>query len=172
MKAIILILFISLGFISCNEDIPTLKQKIFFEKHYLNYAWFPQSSGYLIDSLGNVLVFNWAEVSHQWFYPDSTGYVSNVNMDKNISYCQISTYHVPVDSLKLFVNKIIAASKGKITSQHVMADAGITTYSAFIYDAASSLYKQVVLKTDGDISTSNSAPKADEIYQWLRKIGN
>ena len=96
MKARILLLFVLFGFLSCKDDIQTLKQKIFFEKHYTNYAWFPQSSGYLIDSLGNVLVFNWAEVSHQWFDPDSAGYVSNVNMDKDISYCQIATYHVPI----------------------------------------------------------------------------
>jgi hypothetical protein len=72
--------------ISCNEQIPVLNQKIYFEKHYVNNAWFPQSSGFLIYSLGNVLEFNWVEVSHNWYDPDSTGYVSSANMDKNISY--------------------------------------------------------------------------------------
>ena len=72
--------------ISCKEQGPELNRKIYFEKKYVNNAWFPQSSGFLIDSLGNVLKFNRVEVSHSWYDPDSTGYVLSSNMDKNISY--------------------------------------------------------------------------------------
>ena len=86
MKFKFLILSVFLSLMSCKEEIPSMKQKIFFEKHYINMAWLPQSSGYLIDSLGNVLEFKWVEVFHEWFDPDSTGYISSTNMDKNISY--------------------------------------------------------------------------------------
>jgi len=93
-------------------------------------------------------------------------------MDKNISYCQPANYHINADTLKHYVDKIYEASKGKISDpQHVMADAGTTTYSAFIFDQKTNRYKQVLLKTDGDISTTNNAPEADEIYQWLKRIG-
>jgi len=33
-----------------------------------------------------------------------------------------------------------------------MADAGTTTYSAFIFNEKTNQYKQIILKTDGDIS--------------------
>jgi len=167
----ILFLFL-LGLTSCKDEIPVLKQKIYFEKHYVNMAWVPQSSGFLIDSTGSVLQFSWVEVSHIWYDPDSAAMVSSTNMDKNISYCQPANYHINADTLKHYVDKIYEASKGKISDpQHVMADAGTTTYSAFIFDQKTNRYKQVLLKTDGDISTTNNAPEADEIYQWLKRIG-
>ena len=168
----ILILFL-VGLISCKEEIPVLNQKIYFEKHYVNMAWIPQSSGFLIDSTGNVRAFKWVEVSHVWYDPDSTGTISNANMDKNISYCQTISTHINPDTLKVFIDKIYQASKGKISEPKlVMADAGTTTYSAFIFDKKTNRYKQVLLKTDGDISTTNSSPESEQIYRWLRRIGN
>ena len=134
-------------------------------------AWLPQSSGYLIDSLGNVMEFKWVEVFHEWYDPDSTGYVSSANMDKNISYCQTITYHIHPDTLKNYVDKIYAASKGIISvPQHVMADAGTTTYSAYVFDNKTNRYKKVLLRTVGDISVINNAPEANQIYQWLSGI--
>ena len=159
--------------ISCNEEIPVLKQKIFFEKHYVNMAWIPQSTGFLIDSTGIVRQFSWVEVSHSWYDPDSSGHVSSVNMDKNISYCQSGNRIIQPDTLKEYVDEIYAASKGTISMpEHVMADAGTTTYSAFIFNEKTNQYKQVLLKTDGDISITNSSPAAVDIYQWMKRIGN
>lgn len=172
MKPKYLILLIFLSVLSCKEEIPTPKQKIFFEKHYLNEAWLPQSSGYLIDSLGNVLEFKWLEVFHQWYDPDSAGYVSSIDMDKNISFCQTINYHINPDTLNFYVNKIYLASKGKISNpEHVMADAGITTYSAFIYDERTIRYKQVLIRTEGDIYINNSTSEAEQLYRWLSGIG-
>ena len=172
MKLNYFFLFLSVCMISCNEDIPCAKQDILFEKHYVNSAWIPQSSGFLIDYMGNVLEFKWVEVLHIWFDPDSTGNISSWNMEKNISYCQIINYKINMDTLKYYVNKICAASNGIISEpQHVFADAGTTTYSAFIFNERTNQYKQVLLKKDGDISITNSAPGADEIYHWLTRIG-
>jgi len=168
----ILLLFLVM-LISCKDEIPVLRQQVYFEKHYVNMAWVPQSTGFLIDSTGNVREFKWVEVSHVWYDPDAAGYVSSTNMEKNVSYCLPVNIHVQSDSLKFFVNKIYNASKGSISDpQLVMADAGTTTYSAFIFDQKTQRYKQVLLKAEGDISISNSAKEADEIYRWLKRTGN
>ena len=172
MKTNILLFSFLLLLLSCNEEIPQLKQKVYFEKHYINMAWLPQSSGFLIDSLGNVMEFRWVEVSHIWYDPDSTGYVSSANMNKNISFCQTDTFHINPDTLKYYVDRIQAASTGIISDPKlVMADAGTTTYSAFIFDSKTNLYKQVLLMIDGDISRTNSTPEANEIYRWLSRVG-
>lgn len=172
MKTNFLLFSFLLFILSCTEDIPHLKQKVYFEKHYVNMAWIPQSSGFLIDSLGNVMTFNWVEVSHVWYDPDSTGHVSSMNMDKNLSFCHTDTFHINPDTLKFYVDKIFAASKGIISDPKlVMADAGTTTYYAYIYDSKTNRYNQVLLKTDGDISRTNSTPEANEIYLWLSRIG-
>jgi hypothetical protein len=173
MKTTYSLIFIFLCLISCKDDRVELRQKIYFEKHYVNNAWLPQSSGFLIDSLGNVLEFNWVEVSHIWYDPDSTGNVNSANMDKNISWCQLSTNHIHPDTLKLYIEKIYNASKGLISDPKlVMVDAGSTTYSAFIFDNKTNKYKQVLIKTVGDILITNSTPESEQIYQWLSRIGN
>jgi len=171
MKSLI-ILICCLSFFACHDENIVLKQKVYFEKHYVNTAWIPQSTGFLIDSTGTVKGFSWVEVSHVWYDPDSTGTVSAANMDKNLSFCQTIYSHIPPDSLALYIRKIQAAARGIIAvPQHVMADAGTTTYSAFIFDQKTNSYKQVLLKTTGDMLTLNTAPEAEQIYQWLLRIG-
>ena len=172
MKTKFVILFTVFIITSCKEEIPSMKQKIYFEMHYVNYAWLPQSSGYLIDSVGNVLTFKWVEVFHEWYEPDSTDYISAVNMDKNISFCQTPTSHINPDTLKYYVSKIYAASKGTITKpQMQMADFGEIRYSAFIYDEKTNRYKEVLIKLYGDLMSNNNSPEATEIYQWMNRIG-
>ena len=172
MKSHFIILLFVLSLFSCKEEIPNLKQKIYFEKHYANMAWLPKSSGWLIDSVGNVREFRWVEVFHDWYDPDSLGYVSNSDMDKNISYCQTINYHINPDTLQFYINKIYEASKGKISEpQLVMADAGTTTYSAFIFEEKTNRYKQVFIRMDGDLLKTNSSPEANEIFQWMARFG-
>ncbi len=172
MKSNLIVLLLVLCFISCKEEIPLMKQKIYFEMHYINYAWLPQSSGYLVDSLGNVLPFKWVEVFHEWYEPDSTGFISSINMDKNISFCQTPTSHINPDTLKYYVNKIYPASKGTITKlQMQMADFGEIRYSAFIYDEKMNRYKEVFIRLYGDMMSENNSPEAIEIYYWMNRIG-
>jgi len=171
MKSFIILIF-CLTLFACHDENRVLKQKVYFEKHYINMAWIPQSTGFLIDSTGTVRGFSWVEVSHIWYDPDSTGTVSAANMDKNLSYCQILNSHINPDTLALYIRKIPAAANGIIAApQHVMADAGTTTYSAFIFDEKNNRYKQVLIKTTGDILTLNTAPEAEQIYQWMVRIG-
>jgi len=66
--------------------ISLIKKKIFFEKHSVNLARIPQSTGFPVDTWGIVLKFNRVEGSNIWYDPDSTGYVSSANMDKNITF--------------------------------------------------------------------------------------
>jgi len=58
MKTSKLILLLALIITGCNNESPTLKQKILFEKHYTNWAWGYQDNGLLIDSLGFVRAFD------------------------------------------------------------------------------------------------------------------
>lgn len=71
MKKTTLITFLTLLFlISCSDENIVLKQKIYFEVHYVNYAWFPTNNGFLIDSIGNVLEFNLIDNQSKWTEPD------------------------------------------------------------------------------------------------------
>lgn len=169
-KYIIFILFMTL--IACKTEYPNINQRILFEKHYTNWAWSFQNNGYLIDSLGSVRTFDLSKDTIKWNEPDKDGYISLAEMNKNFSHCDSIIYQINTDTLSYYVGKIWAASKGKISEPvNQMADAGSITYSAFIFVEKTNCYKKVLIKTWGDWSIDNDSPEAEEIYQWMMRIG-
>ena len=178
MKSKLSIIVAVIFFMACNEEIPSMKQKVFFVKHYVNYAWGLQDNGYMIDSLGNVHRFNLvSKTSYQrigtWGYPDSLGYISKSDMDKNLTLCDSVISKINKDSLANYVAKIWYASKGSITKpQMQMADFGDIRYSAYIFDEKTNRYKEVFIKLYGDMMSDNNSPQATEIYAWMNRIAN
>ncbi len=171
MKTKSFILFIIISLTSCSENLPTFKQKVLFEVHYVNYAWGYVNNGYLIDSLGYARSFNLKENKINWHSPDSTGYISLSDMNDNLSHCDSVIFHLNPDSLALYVGKIYKASKGQISKpQMVMADAGSIRYSAFIYNEKLHKYKEVLIKEWGDWMITNDSQEAQDIYDWLIRI--
>lgn len=172
MNTKLLIFFSLLLFSSCKSDLVLLNQKVYFEMHYVNAAWSHQNSGYVIDSVGNVLAFNLSQKSYAWNESDSLGYISAEAMGVNVSRCNSVIQKLDADSLAFYVRKIPAASLGRISKpQQVMADAGSISYSAFIFDAKKQRYKKVLLKIRGDWMVTNDAPEAQQLYLWMNRIG-
>jgi len=165
---IVFILFLT----GCKSEYLNFNQKILFEKHYSNWAWGYQNNGFLIDSLGFVNAFDLSKDTIKWNEPDKDGYIGVAEMNENYSRCDSIICQINTDTLTHYTDKIWAASKGKISEPlNEMADAGIITYSAFIFDGKTNRYKKVLLKIWGDTSIDNHAPEAKEIYQWMKKIG-
>ena len=172
MKTKFLILSVLVFFSSCKSDLVLLNQKVYFEMHSVNSAWGFHNSGYLIDSVGNVLSFELSQKSYAWNDPDSLGFISAEAMDINVSRCNSVIQKLDADSLAFYVRKIPAASLGKISKpEQVMSDAGGKSYSAFIYDAKKDRYKRVLLKIWGDWMVTNDAPEAQQLYLWMNRIG-
>ena len=115
-------LFISIILIAvtaCVGEVPDFKQKILFERHYVNYAWFYTNNGYLVDSMGYVRSFDVAKRKLKWNYPDSLGYISKEAMDKNLSYCDSVISQVSADSLARYVGKIWGCfERGNLKAGH------------------------------------------------------
>jgi len=172
MKAKYLFFIIIMTFTGCKTEYPNFNRKILFEKHYVNWAWGYQNKGFLVDSLGFVNAFDLSKDSIKWNEPDKDGYIGIVEMNENLSYCDSVICQIDADTLAHYTDKILAASKGKISEPvNQMADAGSITYSAFIFDEKTNQYKKILIKTWGDWSVDNSAPEAKEIYQWMMRIG-
>lgn len=165
------LLFFSLLLTSCSEEIDISKQKILFEVHYENYAWGYSNSGFLIDSTGTVRRFNLQSSGAKWHYPDSEGHLSAEDMALNYAICDSVTYRINSDSLSYYRSMIPAASMGKISEPRaVMADYGIITYSAFIYDKSDNKYRRIILKQYGDIMQDNNSLAASKLYIWLESL--
>ena len=151
-----------------NETLTTSNQEVFFQCDYINYAWVYQHSGWIIDSSGDVRGYNLPKV---WNFVDSLGFISCINMKRNIEQLDTTFTKIDKDSLAKYVDKILDASKGIITDpKTVMFDAGSTLFSGFIYDSKSKQYKQVIIKQTGDQFIDNKSTEANEIYNWMINI--
>jgi hypothetical protein len=160
-----------ISFNSCKTEVPVLHQKILFEQHYVNYAWSYQNSGYLVDSLGYVRVFNLSKDTIKWNEPDKDGTISVEQMTRNLELCTTLVGQIDPDTISYYSSKIWAASKGNISApQNIMADAGSNVFSAFIFDNKTNKYQKVMLKTWGDWTINNDAPEAESIYSWMTRI--
>jgi hypothetical protein len=51
-----------------------------------------------------------------------------------------------------------------------MYDAGIRTFSGYLYNAKDDTYREVLLKQTGDIYIENYSKEADRIYDWLKSL--
>lgn len=172
MKVRLAFLVFLITLMSCNDNIPTTQQRVFFEVHYINYAWIYTNQGILIDSLGNIYNYN-LNVGQKdgWKSADEDGYISRADMNKNFSFCDDIVHQISRDSLQYFVNKIDEAADGKLSEpKTVMADAGIKQYIAYIYDKKKDRYKTVLLSQWGDMQCTNSSPAASELSEWLVKM--
>jgi hypothetical protein len=169
-KQLLFIVLITLC--SCVDNIDFSKQRILFSVQYVNYAWSYTNNGFMVDSAGNVCSYNLSENS-KWNNADSLNFISEEDMNENLSLCTRLSEGITKDTLQYYINKINAARKGKLIESDVyMADAGIKQYWAYVYDADTKKYKQILLNQWGDVQITNSAYEASEITQWLNRILN
>lgn len=161
-----LMLSLTLLILTGCEEFLTDDNKAVFVCQYINHAWGYQNSGYLIDTEGNVRVYNLPE---DWNYPDSEGYISAEQMEENMRQlgeveCIISGY-----DMTYFTNRLQAARQGKISeAEHRMCDAGGTSYGGFLFDPDNNRYKYVFIRLTGDFYKENLSRAADEIYEWMK----
>ena len=63
------------------------------------------------------------------------------------------------------------ALAGRLSApQGICADAGITRFTALLYDASTGRYRRILLHQRGDEALTNSAPAAHVLYQWLEQV--
>jgi hypothetical protein len=150
---------------SINEVFPKANQLVLFKVEYSNYAWGYSHSGIFIDSSGNVGYFKYPK---NWHSIDTSGYISESEMNDNIS--QIDTFYLTVDKNILLrnFNLVQNAAEGEISKPNNSgADMGETVYSAFLYDSVVRKYKHVLIDQSGDWSSINKSPEANQILRWL-----
>jgi hypothetical protein len=171
MKIKIFILVLILFLSGCTkEGFKTLKpgQEIYFEVEGLNYAWGIYHAGILIDSLGMVRGY---DHPGKWNFQDALGNISGSKMKENIEQTDTLITLIPKDTLYKYINKIYSASEGHLTDPVIkMVDAGVTRYSAYLYDLKTDKYSVILLKQTGDQFIDNQSQEANQIYNWLIRI--
>jgi hypothetical protein len=169
IKVLYLICFASV--IGCEyhyNSLPDTKQLVLFQAEYINHAWGYSHEGYIIDSSGYVRRY---KLPKNWHFADSTGYISQSEMNENLLQLDTVSSIVRKGLLLKYFSMVSAASEGKLSKPvNRMFDAGATRYSGYLYNSETGKYKQVLIRQEGDWSIENTSPEANEIYTWLKNI--
>jgi len=160
----ILFLFIFFNCKKENETTPLLNQEVLFEVGFINYAWFFEHHGALIDSAGKVWHY---DKPVNWHFP-TNGYISSTDMKENIQKLDASNYTINKDSLIKYFVKLKKAAIGEISEPINRGnDIGYFFWLGYIYDSKTGMYKEIILKVTGDTYIENKSVEAKEIYKWL-----
>ena len=170
-KILALLPLFALAFTACEDkDFSTsdVKQLVLFQIEFVNYAWGYNHSGIIIDSAGNVRRFSFPEI---WHSADSTGYITEHDMNENLAQAGNPLITVGRDTLMHYFRKLDEAAGGKLSDPYNrMADAGETVFSGYFYFPAERKYKTILIKRWGDWCVDNYSKEADEIYNWLTSV--
>ncbi|HEY5511025.1 MAG TPA: hypothetical protein VIK10_08350 [Prolixibacteraceae bacterium] len=149
-------------------DPPMLGLPLIFQSEYTNYAWGYNHTGWMMDGSGLVKRF---QKNAPWVFPDSLGYISEEDMQKNLNVCDSLLEHVASNELSLYTAKALTCADGPMTDPKMtMADAGERIYAFYRYEADRKRYKRVILSMVGDWSQENLAPNAKEVVDWMKTI--
>ena len=158
-------------FTGCEKtiyDLTDLNQVVIFQTEYINHAWGFQHSGVFIDTLGNARSYS---LPNSWNLPDEDSYISKSDLQENYSKAVDIQCFVEEDEIIYYFNKLYQAQFGSLTDpKHVAADAGSTSYFGYLYNSKKDMYKQVLLRQNGDVLIENKSSGAKQIYDWLRNL--
>lgn len=155
---------------NCGCDPDKKRQPpVLFQYEYVNYAWGYRHHGFLIDVDGNVNGFRQPE---KWIFPDSSGLMSESELEYNLAQCDTVCGKADTDDLEHKYNKIAEIRLGKIVNHGlVMADAGTGVLSAWYWNDGAGKFEQVFLVSNGDVFKENIHHDVQPVVDWLKKIG-
>lgn len=157
------------GCIEIGSDYPGTYREIIFQAEYVNHAWGYAHNGWMMDGgNGNAKRF---QKTTPWVFPDSAGYVSEADMQKNLAACDSLLENIPAEELSKYTVKALSCMDGPMTTpKNTMADAGEHIYAFYLFEYDKKRYKRVILSMVGDYSQENLAPNSKEVVDWMSKI--
>ena len=151
-----------------TDSIDFSKQKVLFEKEYINFAWRYTHVGWYIDSIGSIYYY---DKPQSWNTIDSTNNIKFESINSNLSNCKKLAYTIDKSELSAKIAQMSNAAKGSLSEPVMeMADAGLNKYCEFVYDSTTKRYKRIMLKQTGDLRIDNSSPESVSLWQWMNTI--
>jgi hypothetical protein len=139
-----------------------------FQSEYTNYAWGYNHNGWMMDHTGKARSF---QKTDAWVFPDSLGFISATDMQKNLAACDTDLKQVSASEFSLYAAKAATCVNGPLSKpENKMADAGAHIWALYYYDTAKKSYKRVILEMTGDWSQKNLAPNAKEVVDWMMTV--
>lgn len=171
MKNLLYSLLLLVFFTGCLQDEvynAYSSGNLIFQSEYTNNAWGYNHNGWMMSSTGQAKRF---QKSAKWVFPDSLGYVSEADMEKNLAACDSVIEQINALTFDTYSAKALACVNGTMTKpQNLMADAGANIWAFYVYDSEKKRYKRIILDLTGDWSQTNQAAGSKEIVDWMKTI--
>lgn len=174
MKKIVILLFLSfLTAVSCKKKDNSGSQKatVYFEYVYSN----PQTNtlnGWFVESNGVIKGFdNMRTPGLSFREPDSTGLISETDMDYNISLADKDIVTISTTPLSLQYTSFLNVDANNISDKEVVSTgSGQQTFYGFINYPDTKTYKRIFLNTLGDYNQTNNSPDAASLIEYLNQV--
>lgn len=146
-------------------DLSDIRQEILFKSEFMNAAWGYHHNGILITKEGEIYGFNLPE---GWNLPDEKGVISSSLLMENLVKADTLLGKVEPGDLINYLNKLYDVDPDNLSDPETqMYDAGVRTFSGYIYDEKTDKYREVLLRQTGDLYIENMSREAAKIYKWL-----
>lgn len=147
-------------------------QVVLFAIRYVN-GFTPHGthrSGMYIDDAGWMYRYETNDVDG----PQTDYYVSDVSADQLMqlfSQSRVALGRINVDMLASRAALIPGCAEGELEAHWSgIADAGLVTYCAYLFDRDADSYRQITLRVRGDIEVENSAADSRILSDWLWSV--
>lgn len=144
--------------------------QVVFDCYYVNFAWGYTLRGSYVDRDGRILMYD--RKGEPWL-PESVerGDRTITAQDLLDKFRNTSLVgRVEADVLRAKLALVEPASRGKLTREQRMNDAGGYGCSAYLHDPTQDSYQEIILASDGDWAIHNSTPEARALHQWLTDL--
>lgn len=153
---------------TCEERNPTASGEYVFEIEYVNHAWGVHHEGVVIDNQGRLYRYNnpaWVATQKEMPADYSAAdlkakYGASLTFVKELGKGEVERYFAQANAVTGTLGEAVARC----------ADAGNTSYIAYIYDAETQRYKRLTLMVRGDVHQTHSDARATSIAEWLRTL--
>ena len=170
LLAVALPLALSLAGASCTEPIaPPEPGDVLFEVESINTAWSWSWQGLVVDADGKVYAYDLSDTA-PWPYSDQDHFTA-AELEAKYAHHRKLVRTVSASEAASMYARVSEALAGTVTPpQGVCADAGITRFSALLYDESTGTYRRLLLHQRGDVARTNTSPAARELYRWLAGV--
>jgi hypothetical protein len=176
----LILVFVSVAFDYCGgmlmntsiqKDAQTLNtQKVYCERSYTNFAWGYQHNGIYIDPQGNLYSYKYHRTDKPWS-PKQAESPTEPELEDKYSHGRQLIRTIEPQEWQAKRKLLVAASNGQMSARKQRgADMGANVCRCYVFDEASSHYKEVELRVRGDWSYENLAPSAKELADWLESL--
>ncbi len=143
--------------------------KFLFDRTYINFAWGYTLRGAYIDNYGDMYTYEYPESASPWT-PVDFDFPTEAELMAKFGSSPTLIGRVDRDQLRRMHSLIPAAEQGTLSDPvHVCADAGGTSYVAYVYLPETQTYKAVLLYLAGVYAQKNTSREADRLYHSMRE---